>query len=112
LQDNYQRHDVEQDPAEPLDLAKQYTKMLALGCGICKKLKDFYFLYRQFSTPEEVLKGAKHMVAMQIALDPLVRKCVRETFYERAKITLRPTKKGMKVCLLMVLFGCDINEVF
>lgn len=36
------------------------------------------------------------MVSMQIAHDPLVRKCVRETFYERAKTTLRPTKKGVK----------------
>ena len=77
LQDNYQRHDVDQDPAEPLDLARDYVNA-------------------QFSSPEEVLKGAQHMVAMQIAHDPLVRKCVRETFYERAKISLRPTKKGMK----------------
>lgn len=37
------------------------------------------------------------MVAMQIARDPLVRQCVRETFYERAKITVKPTKRGKKV---------------
>lgn len=37
------------------------------------------------------------MVALQIAKEPLVRKCVREVFFERAKISIRPTKKGMKV---------------
>ena len=57
---------------------------------------------RQFRTTEDVLKGARHMVAMQIAHDPLVRDTVRETFYERAKISCRPTKKGMKVGLELV----------
>ena len=37
------------------------------------------------------------MVAMQIARDPLVRQCVRQTFYERAKLKIKPTKKGKKV---------------
>lgn len=50
-----------------------------------------------FSATEQVLEGARHMVAMQIARDPLVRQCVRQTFYERAKITVIPTKKGRKV---------------
>jgi len=50
-----------------------------------------------FSTIDQVLEGARHMVAMQIARDPLVRQCVRETYYERAKITVYPTKRGKKV---------------
>ena len=50
-----------------------------------------------FSTTDQVLEGARHMVAMQIARDPLVRQCVREAYYERAKITVKPTKKGKKV---------------
>lgn len=37
------------------------------------------------------------MVATQIAREPLVRQCVRATFFERAKITIKPTKKGLKV---------------
>lgn len=37
------------------------------------------------------------MVAMQIARDPLVRQCVRQIFYERAKLKIKPTKKGKKV---------------
>lgn len=52
---------------------------------------------RQFKTIEEVLQGAKFMVALQLAREPLLRKSVREVFYERAKINIRPTKKGMKV---------------
>ena len=39
------------------------------------------------------------MVAMQIARDPLVRQCVRQTFYERAKLKIKPTKRGKKVIL-------------
>ena len=38
------------------------------------------------------------MVALQIAHDPLVRKVVRQTFREGAKISCAPTKKGLKVC--------------
>lgn len=77
LRDNYQRHEVEQDPTEPLDLAKEY-------------------MGKKFKNPEEVLKAAKFMVATQLAREPLVRKCVREMYMERAKISVRPTKKGIK----------------
>ena len=44
------------------------------------------------------------MVAMQIARDPLVRQCVRQTFYERAKLKIKPTKKGKKVKRIAVAF--------
>lgn len=54
------------------------------------------FCDRKFSTVDEVLQAAKYMVALQIAREPLVRKCVREVFFERAKISIKPTKKGMK----------------
>ncbi|XP_071442779.1 transcription elongation factor SPT6 isoform X2 [Hetaerina americana] len=77
LRDNYQRHEVEQDPVEPSDVAREY-------------------ITPQFSTPDDVLRAAKFMVATQLSREPLVRRCVRETFFERAKITVRPTKKGMK----------------
>ncbi|XP_077995239.1 transcription elongation factor SPT6-like isoform X2 [Glandiceps talaboti] len=77
LRDNYQRHDTEQYPAEPLELAQEH---------VCP----------QFPTPEAVLQGARYMVAMQLAHDPLVRQGVRETYRERAKLSLKPTKKGLK----------------
>ncbi|MEQ2187721.1 Transcription elongation factor SPT6, partial [Goodea atripinnis] len=77
LRDSYQRHETEQFPAEPLELAKDY---------ICS----------QFPTPEAVLEGTRYMVAMQIAREPLVRHVLRQTFQERAKINTKPTKKGKK----------------
>lgn len=77
LRDNYQRHETEQHPVEPDDAAENY-------------------LSSTFSTVDQVLEAARHMVAMQIARDPLVRQCVRQTFYERAKLKIRPTKKGKK----------------
>uniref|UniRef100_W5KF28 Transcription elongation factor SPT6 n=1 Tax=Astyanax mexicanus TaxID=7994 RepID=W5KF28_ASTMX len=77
LRDSYQRHETEQFPAEPLELAKDY---------VCS----------QFSTPEAVLEGTRYMVAMQIAREPLVRHVLRQTFQERAKINIKPTKKGKK----------------
>lgn len=78
LRDSYQRHETEQFPAEPVELAKDY---------VCS----------QFSTPESVLEGTRYMVAMQIAREPLVRHVLRQTFQERAKINIKPTKKGRKV---------------
>ncbi|XP_053983538.1 transcription elongation factor SPT6-like isoform X1 [Hylaeus volcanicus] len=77
LRDNYQRHEVDQEPTEPLTIASEY-------CG------------QIFGTPEEVVKASQLMVAIQLAREPLVRKCVREMYMERAKISVRPTKKGMK----------------
>lgn len=81
LRDSYQRHETEQFPAEPVELAKDY---------VCS----------QFSTPEAVLEGTRYMVAMQIAREPLVRHVLRQTFQERAKINIKPTKKGRKVMSL------------
>jgi transcriptional accessory protein Tex/SPT6 len=52
--------------------------------------------FSKFNTAEEVLRAAKFMVAMQLSHDPLVRKCVRETFFESAKINIKPTMKGIK----------------
>ncbi|XP_054274705.1 transcription elongation factor SPT6-like isoform X1 [Macrosteles quadrilineatus] len=77
LRDNYQRHEVEQEAVSPLELAQEYVS-------------------GKFTTPEDALRAAKYMVAMQIARDPLVRNCVRETFFERAKLDIAPTKKGLK----------------
>ncbi|XP_041456554.1 transcription elongation factor SPT6-like isoform X2 [Lytechinus variegatus] len=77
LRDNYQRHDPEQHQASPLEAASEY-------------------LSNKFKDEEGVLKAARYMVALQIAHDPLVRQCVRQTYYERAKISVKPTKKGIK----------------
>ncbi|KAL4223178.1 Transcription elongation factor SPT6 [Mactra antiquata] len=78
LRDNYQRHEVDQCPMEPIEMAKDYVS-------------------GQFPTDEEAMLGARHMVAMQLSHDPLVRQCVRQAFFERARIHVTPTKKGIKV---------------
>ncbi|XP_033218943.1 transcription elongation factor SPT6 isoform X2 [Belonocnema kinseyi] len=77
LRDNYQRHEVDQEPTEPSTVAKDF-------CG------------QKFKSPDEVLKAVQLMVAIQLAREPLVRKCVRDMYMERAKMSIRPTKKGLK----------------
>lgn len=77
LRDNYQRHEVDQYPTEPADVALEYVSP-------------------KFPTSGEVLKAANYMMAVQIAKEPLVRQCVRESFYERARIDVVPTKQGIK----------------
>jgi len=77
IRDNYQRHEPEQHQQEPLELAKE-------------------FICNTFPSPEAVLNGARHMVAVEISRDPVVKQTVRQMFYERAKIYISPTKKGKK----------------
>ena len=77
LKDGYQKVDVEGDPCEPLEAAQEYIN-------------------EKFKEPKDVLTAAKFMVATQISRDPSIRKEVRDAFYDKATITVRPTKKGMK----------------
>jgi len=72
---------------------------------------DMLYVCRQFHTSEDALSGARHIVAMQIAHDPLVRACVRQIFSERAKITVTPTKKGIKVPLTVCIPLCQCECV-
>ena len=51
-----------------------------------------------FTSARSVLQGACHMVAMQIACEPLVRQAMRAVYHTRATVSVRPTKKGKKVC--------------
>ncbi|XP_052799386.1 transcription elongation factor SPT6-like [Mya arenaria] len=78
IRDNYTRHEVDQCPMEPQEMAKDYIS-------------------GQFPTAEEVLLGARHMVAMQLSHDPMVRQAVRAAFFERARLHVVPTKQGIKV---------------
>lgn len=52
--------------------------------------------FSQFPTPEQVLKGAVYMVAMQLSREPLVRRVLRQKYRNQANISVRPTKKGRK----------------
>lgn len=77
VRDSYQRHEVEQEHSDLSEVANEYVNT-------------------KFSTVEEVLYAAKFMVARQLAKEPLLRRCIRETYFERAKLSVRPTKKGIK----------------
>lgn len=77
MRDNYQRHEVEQYPTEPTEVAMEHVS-------------------QKFPSASEVLKASNYMMAVQIAKEPLVRQCVREAFYERARIDITPTKQGVK----------------
>ncbi|XP_057340460.1 transcription elongation factor SPT6-like [Microplitis mediator] len=77
LQDNYQRHEIVQDPVHPDEVARE-------------------FLGESFQSTEQVLQAVQHMVAIQLAREPIVRKCAREMYMDRAKLSVRPTKKGIK----------------
>ena len=73
--------DVRKNDKDPLKLAEEYAeKSDRLG-------PDSAAL---------VLEHVKRLHAYQIAHDPKVRSVVREAFNERARITVKPTKKGLK----------------
>lgn len=80
LRDNYQRHETEQHQVEPEEAAEDYVQPTGF-----------------FSSVRSVLQGACHMVAMQIACEPLVRQALRQVFQSRAVMCVRPTKKGKKM---------------
>ena len=50
------------------------------------------------------------MVAMQIAHEPLVRQVIRDQLKERARLTCKPTKKGLKV-LYYCAFNCMYSPI-
>ncbi|XP_031780062.1 transcription elongation factor SPT6-like [Nasonia vitripennis] len=77
VSEEYQIFEVEQDPNEPGTIAAEYVG-------------------KNFKSADEVLKAVQHMVAIQLAREPLLRKSVRATFKRKAKISVRPTKQGIK----------------
>lgn len=52
------------------------------------------FTCAMFETPQDVLKGARHMAAVEISCEPCVRKHVRSIFMENAVVSTRPTPDG------------------
>ncbi|CAL9209230.1 transcription elongation factor SPT6 homolog [Musa acuminata AAA Group] len=47
-----------------------------------------------FETPQDVLKGARHMAAVEIGCEPNVRRHVRSIFMEKAVVSTSPTPEG------------------
>ncbi|CAI9099411.1 OLC1v1036228C1 [Oldenlandia corymbosa var. corymbosa] len=52
------------------------------------------FTCAMFDTPQAVLKGARHMAAVEICCEPSVRKHVRGMFMDNATVSTTPTAEG------------------
>ncbi|KAG6427914.1 hypothetical protein SASPL_112161 [Salvia splendens] len=52
------------------------------------------FTCTMFETPQAVLKGARHMAAVEISFEPCVRKHVRSIFMDNAVVSTSPTPDG------------------
>lgn len=52
------------------------------------------FTCAMFETPQAVLKGARHMAAVEISCEPCIRKHVRSVFMDNATVTTSPTADG------------------
>nr|DAD43000.1 TPA_asm: hypothetical protein HUJ06_001230 [Nelumbo nucifera] len=68
---------------DELEDAKETPEEVALG-----------FKCAMFDTPQVVLKGARHMAAVEISCEPCVRKHVRSIFMENAVVSTSPTSDG------------------
>ena len=77
VKDEFSSHDILQESEDPETFAGGFTTT-------------------QFDTPERVLKGARYMAAMQLSVEPEIRKKVRRDFERLAKISTKLTKKGEK----------------
>ncbi|KAK1302050.1 hypothetical protein QJS10_CPB12g01717 [Acorus calamus] len=52
------------------------------------------FTCTMFATPHDVLRGARHMAAVELSCEPLVRKHVRVLFMDKALVSTSPTAEG------------------
>lgn len=52
------------------------------------------FTCAMFEAPQNVLRGARHMAAVEISCEPCVRKHVRSIFMDNAKVSTCPTADG------------------
>lgn len=52
------------------------------------------FTCAMFETPQAVLKGARHMAAVEISCEPCVRKHVRSIYMDNAVVSTSPTPDG------------------
>jgi transcription elongation factor SPT6 len=57
--------------------------------------EDFVNESPGLSTPEEVLRTARFIVATELGKDPQLRKLTRERFKNGALISVKPTEKGV-----------------
>ena len=77
LRESYQVHEPEQFPVEPQEASVEYIRENT-----------------PFNTIDAVLCGARHIVALQLSHNPLIRSYFRNLFRQRGKIFIYPTNKG------------------
>lgn len=76
VRDNYQRHEVEQQPVAPLEAAAEFVGSIG--------------------SATEVVRRAVYMCGVQLAREPLLRATLRDALRDRATISVRPTPRGLK----------------
>ncbi|KAL1173906.1 hypothetical protein V6Z11_A05G444300 [Gossypium hirsutum] len=52
------------------------------------------FTCAMFETPELVLKGARHMAALELSCEPCIKKHIRSIFREKVVVSTNPTPEG------------------
>ncbi|GMI73270.1 hypothetical protein HRI_000996300 [Hibiscus trionum] len=52
------------------------------------------FICAMFETPQLVLKGARHMAALELSCEPCIKKHIRRIFRDKAVVSTRPTAQG------------------
>lgn len=75
LQLMYKKHEVDDASVTPEDVAAEFS-------------------VREFSDSQSVLKGARHMAAVEISCEPTVKEYARSVYMEKALVTTRPTTDG------------------
>ncbi|KAK6928905.1 Spt6, SH2 domain [Dillenia turbinata] len=84
--------------------AEQFGSLISLEKMRTEELEDpketpeemaSNFTCAMFENPQAVLKGARHMAAVEISCEPCVRKYVRTTFMENALVSTNPTPEGI-----------------
>ena len=77
LRECYQVHEPEQFPVEPEEASVEYIRENT-----------------PFNSIDTVLCGARHIVALQLSHNPLIRSYFRNMFRKRGKVFVSPTVKG------------------
>lgn len=75
LQLMYKKHEVDDASVTPEDVAAEFS-------------------VREFGDSQSVLKGARHMAAVEISCEPTVKEYARSVYMEKALVTTRPTTDG------------------
>ncbi|EFH64227.1 predicted protein [Arabidopsis lyrata subsp. lyrata] len=83
--------------AEQLGFALSLEKVFVDELEDAKKTPEemaLYYKCAMFEDPQVVLKGARHVAAVEISCEPLIKKYVRGIYMENAVVSTSPTPDG------------------